>query len=98
MDLTRSEIELAGSLPRAPNGPSLHELADGLLDTRGPAALRQVKTALGRIAAALGEDDAEGLILRPRDDDFGHADAPPYGHPGAGRQDGGRPEIFLFFS
>jgi len=39
MRMTPFDIELLASLAPAPNGLSLHELADGLLDSRGPYAL-----------------------------------------------------------
>ena len=81
MDLTPFQIDVLASLPSAPNGLSQHELADGLLDNRGPRALGKVKAALDRIAAALGEDNAAGLIVRRGDDDFGQADVPLYGVP-----------------
>ncbi len=79
--LTPFDIELLASLPPAPNGLSMHELADGLLDSRGPPALGEIKTALDRIGAEFGEDDAEALIARRGNDDFGRADVPLYGVP-----------------
>ena len=79
LELTPFDIEVLAVLPRVPNGLSLHELAEGLLGSRGPQALGQVTAALDRIAAALGEDNAESLIVRGGDDDFGHADVPLYG-------------------
>ena len=81
MKLTQFDMEVLASLPPTPNGLSLHELADRLLDSRGPPALGQVKAALERVAAELGEDSAEGLVVRRGDDDFGHADVPLYGVP-----------------
>jgi len=61
-------------LPTAPNGLSIWELADGLLDNRGPMAR-------GRIAAAVQElHQAANLITATTgDDDLGHAAVPLWG-------------------
>ena len=50
--LNAFELEVLENLPVEPIGLSLSELADGLLDNRGPAARGKVRTALEGIAAA----------------------------------------------
>jgi hypothetical protein len=74
--LTPFDIDLLASLPAAPNGLSLHELADGLLDNAGPQARGQVKAAVEVLRAGLG-----GLHVGRGDDEVSHADVPLYGVP-----------------
>ena len=68
-------LEVLAALPVEPNGLSLHELADGLLGRRDPAARGRVRAALGQVAAAFGE-----LYVRRGDcEEFGRYDVPLYG-------------------
>jgi len=72
--LTSFDREVLMALPPEPNGLSKWELADGLLNNRGPRACAEVLAALGRIIAALG-----GLHARFGDDYLGHAAVPLFG-------------------
>ena len=63
-------------LPAAPNGLSVHELADGLLDNAGPVARGEILAALRRLDAYLG-----GLVVTRGDDFLGHADVDLWGLP-----------------
>jgi len=63
-------------LPCEPNGLSLQELADGLLQDRGPHARGVIRSALDRLASFFG-----GLAVRHGQDAFGHADVELYGLP-----------------
>lgn len=63
-------------LPATPNGLSVAELADGLLDNAGPEARGRVRRALGILETRLG-----GLAVRRGDDFLGHADVELWGLP-----------------
>lgn len=64
--LNEFELEVLKNLPVEPTGLSLAELADGLLDDRGPAAKGKVRHALENISRAL-----DGLYVGAGRDDFG---------------------------
>ena len=67
--------ELAETLPIEPNGLSLHELADGLLGRRDPAALGRIRKALDELAESVG-----GLAVRRGDcPEFGRYKVVLYG-------------------
>ena len=68
------ELEVLENLPVQPIGLSLNELADGLLDDRGPAARGKVRRALERIAEVIN-----GLHVRPGNDDMGGFGVKMYG-------------------
>jgi len=76
--LSEFELEVLEHLPVEPVGLSLLELADGLLDERGPMAKGKVRRALDRIAEALG-----GLHVCTGDDDLGGFSVKMYGIPRA---------------
>ncbi len=64
--LSDFELEVLENLPVEPIGLSLAELADGLLDNRGPVAKGKVRGALENISSALG-----GLHVYSGNDDLG---------------------------
>ena len=72
--LSEFELEVLENLPVEPIGLSLAELADGLLDDRGPAAKGKVRRALDRIGKALG-----GLHACTGNDDLGGFGVKMYG-------------------
>jgi hypothetical protein len=72
--LNEFELEVLENLPVEPIGLSLTELADGLLDDRGPAARGKVRRALERIAEVLN-----GLSVRTGNDDLGGFGVKMYG-------------------
>ena len=72
--LNEFEMEVLENLPVEPIGLSLAELADGLLDDRGPAARGKVRRALERIAEALN-----GLHVHTGNDDLGGFGVKMYG-------------------
>lgn len=72
-DLERLILE---HLPATPNGLSVAELADGLLDNAGPQARGQVRRALDILNIHLG-----GLAVRRGDDFLGHSDVELWGLP-----------------
>ena len=74
--LNEFELEVLENLPVEPIGLSLAELADGLLDDRGPAAKGKVRLALERIAEVLN-----GLYIRTGNDDLGGFGVKLYGIP-----------------
>ena len=74
--LNEFELEVLENLPVEPIGLSLAELADGLLDDRGPAARGRVRRALERIAEALS-----GLHVHTGNDDLGGFGVKMYGIP-----------------
>jgi len=75
-NLNHLEWQILEDLPATPNGLSVAELADGLLDNAGPAARGQVRRALAVLDARLG-----GLAIRRGDDFLGHADVELWGLP-----------------
>lgn len=74
--LTKLQRLVLEHLPAAPNGLSVHELAEGLLDNRGPAARGEILAALGVLDVYLG-----GLAVTRGDDFLGHADVGLWGLP-----------------
>lgn len=74
--LNEFELEVLENLPVEPTGLSLSELADGLLDARGPVARGKVRRALQRIADAMN-----GLHVHSGNDDFGGFGVMMYGIP-----------------
>ena len=74
--LTPAALVVLEHLPCAPNGLSVRELADGLLDSRGPAARGEIGSALQEIA-----DTFAGLAVRRGDDFLGRADVELWGLP-----------------
>ena len=72
--LTTFEIELLANLPIEPIGLSLDELADGLLENRGPRATGRIRRALDAIVAVLG-----GLYAPIGDDELGNCGVLLYG-------------------
>jgi len=72
--LSEFEMEVLANLPIEPTGFSLAELANDLLNDRGPAARGKVRRALDRIAEALG-----GLYVRTGNDDLGGFSVKMYG-------------------
>lgn len=76
-DLNELERLILEHLPATPNGLSVWELADGLLDNAGPQARGRVREALRILGARLG-----GLAIRRGDDYLGHADVELWGLPG----------------
>lgn len=74
--LTKLERLVLEHLPAAPNGLSVHELAEGLLDNRGPLARGEVRAALTVLDVYLG-----GLAVTRGDDYLGHADVDLWGLP-----------------
>lgn len=75
-NLNHLERLILEHLPATPNGLSVAELADGLLDNAGPQARGRVRRALGILDARLG-----GLAVRRGDDFLGHADVKLWGLP-----------------
>jgi len=69
-------VRLLWSLPIEPNGLSLHELADGLLGRRDPAAVGRIVDALHEVEAAVG-----AISIRVGTDDFGRHDVKLCGIP-----------------
>jgi len=67
-DLDELGREVLFSLPAEPNGLSLAELAEGILDARGPVHRGMVNDALRRIRRALGRN----LATRRGEDGFGY--------------------------
>lgn len=74
--LTKLERLILEHLPAAPNGLSVHELAAGLLDNRGPVARGEICAALKVLGVYLG-----GLAVTRGDDYLGHADVDLWGLP-----------------
>ena len=74
--LNEFELEVLEHLPVEPTGLSLAELADGLLDERGPMAKGKVRRALECIAKTLGR-----LHVRTGNDDLGGFNVKMYGLP-----------------
>ena len=72
--LNEFELEVLESLPVQPTGMSLNELAEGLLDDRGPAARGKVRRALERIGEAVN-----GLHVQTGNDDLGGFGVKMYG-------------------
>ena len=74
--LSEFELEVLENLPVEPIGLSLTELADGLLDNRGPVAKGKVRRALENVARASG-----GLYVYSGNDDLGGFGVKMYGIP-----------------
>jgi len=74
--LNEFELEVLENLPVEPVGLSLAELADGLLDARGPAAKGKVRRALESISKALGD-----LHVHTGNDELGGFAVKMYGVP-----------------
>ena len=72
--LTDFEMEVLANLPIEPTGLSMEELAEGLLDNRGPVARGLIRKALDAIVDALG-----GLYAPLGDDDLGNFGVLLYG-------------------
>ena len=64
--LSEFDLQVLEHLPCEPTALSLAELADGLLDSRGPRDKGLIRRALDDIARALG-----GLTVGKGNDDFG---------------------------
>ena len=76
--LTEFELQVLENLPVEPLGVSLTELADDLLNNRGPQAKGRIKRALKNICSELGK-----LYVHSGDDDFGGYAVKMYGVPGS---------------
>jgi len=68
-------LDVLAALPVEPNGLGVHEMADGLLGRRDPAARGTIRAALVSIAAELGELH----VTRGDVEEFGRYDVPLYG-------------------
>jgi len=80
MDLDELGREVLFSLPFGGGGPSLHELADELLEDRSPRGLAAVRRALAAVELAAGLERRTGM------DAFGLAGVPMYALPRAARR------------